>query len=481
MRRILTSQTRVLLSIVSVCVALVTAMPTAAAPVIEWLGENFPFDVNADGTAVAGNTAGYFDAFRWTRETGVVELGMSTSRTIGGGAGTPDISDDGLRVSATVITPDTLYTTQGIWTKGIGWEVSMPPIPPTGGVMDNGLSSCWGLSGDGTTLTGFYWRPGFAQVDGSAHTNTWSLNDGFTALPTPVRNCRGNDLSYDGSVVVGWSERQDGIWCPTVWENGGVAVLHDQGVFTTAEGVSNDGNTIWGTAQDTLSNQKSAALWLRTEAGWDEQILGVLPGTFPGSGSAKCEDRSENGSLIVGYNTFDGSPYNNTGFVWTLNEGMVSAADFFASRGVVLPAGFIIDNLTAVSHSGNVIVGFGHPGAVYPYVYDGFVITLDDTSPVPDVIGLRGMTLEPNYPNPFNPTTMIALSVENTQSIKLQIFNARGQMVRQLHSGELTVGRHEMTWNGQDGSGRPVASGVYFARVSGEDGGTESQRMMLVK
>ncbi|MFT5314555.1 MAG: hypothetical protein ACI9UK_000376 [Candidatus Krumholzibacteriia bacterium] len=459
---------------------LLLATPASAVPGIEWLGNNYPFDMSSDGTAVAGNTAVGFDAFRWTPTTGVIELGMSTSQVLGNGAGTPDISDDGLRVSATVITPDSLYATQGIWTKGVGWEVSMPPLSPEGGELDDSFGSCWGLSGDGTTLTGFFWRPGNVAT-GLAHANTWSLDGTFTDLPTPIKNCRGNDLNYDGSVVVGWSERIDGVWCPTVWEDSGVTVLHNQGVFTEAEGVSGDGNTIWGSAQDTLTNMKSAALWVRTPGGWEEQILGALPGTFPGSGAAICQDRAENGSIIVGYNTFDGSPYNNSGFVWTLAEGMVSAADFFASRGVTLPPFFVIDSLTAVSDNGNVIAGFGHDGSVFPSQNQGFVITLDTTSPVPNITTLKGLTLEPNYPNPFNPSTTISLSVETPQQIQLEIFDARGRLVRQLHNGPLTIGRHEMSWNGDDQSGRHVASGVYFARARGAEGAMQSQRMMLVK
>lgn len=471
------------LSVGVALMGLLLAAPASAAVVIEWLGGHYPFELSSDGKAAAGNTSTYFNAFRWTAETGVVDLGMSTAEVLGGGGGTPDISDDGLRVSATVITPDSLYATQGIWTKGVGWDVSMPPLPVDGGSIDDSYGSCWGLSGDGTTLTGFYWRPGHGGPGGTglAHANTWSLDGTFTALANPLKNYRGNDLSYDGSVVVGWSERSDGIWCPTVWENGGFYVLHNQGIFTEAEGVSGDGNTIWGSAQDTLTNTKSAALWVRTPGGWEEQILGALPGTFPGSGAAICQDRAEDGSIIVGYNTFDGSPYNNSGFVWTLNEGMVSAVDFLTSRGVVLPPLFVVDNLTAVSDNGNVIAGFGHQSNVFPGVNQGFVITLDDTSPVPNTITLRGMTLEPNYPNPFNPSTTIAMSVETAQSVQVAVFDARGRLVRQLHNGLLALGRHEMVWDGSDKSGRQVASGVYFAQVRGADGAMQSQRMMMVK
>lgn len=479
MRRFLKSRPRALLSFTTACAILLFAGAAAADPVIEWLGGNFPFDLSADGKAAAGNTGGNFNAFRWTAETGVVDLGQSTSQTVGGGAGTPDISDDGNRVSATVVTADSLYATQGLWTKGEGWAYSMPPIPPTGGALDSGLGSCWGLSGDGLTLTGFYWRPGQAAT-GTAHTNTWSEAGGFVALPSPLRSCRGNDLNYDGSVVVGWSERADGVWCPTVWENGGYTVLHNQGWFTEAKGVSNDGNTIWGVAQDTLTNQRSAALWIRTETGWEEQILGVLPGTFAGAGQAICQDRAENGEIIVGYNTFDGSPYNNSGFVWTLAEGMVSAADFFTSRGVTLPLGFFVDSLTAISANGNVIAGFGHYSAT-PFTSEGFIITLDDAAPVPDLAALSGVVLEPNYPNPFNPSTQIALTVDVAQDVTVAIFNARGQLVRRVHRGHLDQGRHEWTWDGRDSGGRQVASGVYLARAVAAEGVSGSRRMMLVK
>jgi hypothetical protein len=160
---------------------------------------------------------------------------------------------------------------------------------------------------------------------------------------------------------------------------------------------------------------------------------------------------------------------------------MVSAAEFFASAGVTLPAGFVVDNLTSVSHNGNVICGFGHDGSVFPSPNEAFVITLDDVVSVPDVAALRGLTLEPNYPNPFNPATKIALSVEIAQQVRLEVYNARGQLVRRLHDGALTTGRHEMTWDGRDDGGLQVASGVYFARARDEAGATEAQRMMLVK
>lgn len=452
----------------------------SAAPTIQWTGENFPFSISADGTVVVGNdNSGNFETFRWTALTGPILLGRNTSVS-GAGAGIPKVSDDGNHVSATICTPDSLYATQGIWTKGVGWEIAMPPTPPTGGPSANSYGSAWGISGDGSTVTGLYWRYGQPDTLGSAHANSWNRNTGtFIPMQTPVRNCRGNGLNYDGSIVAGWSEKPFGTWQPTIWEDGIPTVLTDTDHFTEAKGISNDGDTVWGNTHDPLTDQISATIWKRDGSGWQESILGVLPGTFIGYGQAFVLDMAEVGNIAVGYNEYTWG--SGTGFVWTLNEGMVSAMDFFTSHGLTFPANFQIDNLTGISHDGKHITGFGHDTTIFPAIPQGFVVSLDYVSDVPDIAGGKGMSFEPNYPNPFNPTTTIALSLERAQNVRLNIFDAQGRLVRTLHDGALAAGRNEMKWDGRDDRGLQAASGIYFSRAQGEDGSVKSDRMMLVK
>ncbi|HQU72255.1 MAG TPA: FlgD immunoglobulin-like domain containing protein [Calditrichia bacterium] len=74
-------------------------------------------------------------------------------------------------------------------------------------------------------------------------------------------------------------------------------------------------------------------------------------------------------------------------------------------------------------------------------------------------------SLAPNYPNPFNPETHIRYQLPQTAGIRLTIFNALGQQVRILAEGVQAAGVKTVRWDGQDGSGRPVASGVYFYRL----------------
>ncbi len=88
--------------------------------------------------------------------------------------------------------------------------------------------------------------------------------------------------------------------------------------------------------------------------------------------------------------------------------------------------------------------------------------------------------LEQNYPNPFNPETHIEFSLPQTATVRLTVFNVLGQAVNDLVNRELPRGVHTVVWDGTDGSGRAVASGVYFYRLE-----TETQqltrKMMLLK
>ena len=96
-----------------------------------------------------------------------------------------------------------------------------------------------------------------------------------------------------------------------------------------------------------------------------------------------------------------------------------------------------------------------------------------DPSGVPD-----SFELHQNYPNPFNPSTTIAFTLNTTNTIQIDIINILGQTVKRLDLGRLLSGRHEVIWNGNSDSGKQVASGVYFYRVSG--GGTTKTRKMLL-
>ena len=78
----------------------------------------------------------------------------------------------------------------------------------------------------------------------------------------------------------------------------------------------------------------------------------------------------------------------------------------------------------------------------------------------------RAFALGHNYPNPFNPTTTIPLEVAaGLGRVRVEVYNAAGQRVRLLVDGTLSPGEHDLVWDGCDGAGRAVSSGVYFCRA----------------
>jgi hypothetical protein len=85
-----------------------------------------------------------------------------------------------------------------------------------------------------------------------------------------------------------------------------------------------------------------------------------------------------------------------------------------------------------------------------------------------------------NYPNPFNPSTVIRYNLSRNAKVKVSIINIMGQEVRVLADQVQTAGLHELLWDGKDGHGQSVASGVYFYRVQTGDQ-TQSRKMVLLR
>jgi hypothetical protein len=72
--------------------------------------------------------------------------------------------------------------------------------------------------------------------------------------------------------------------------------------------------------------------------------------------------------------------------------------------------------------------------------------------------------LSQNYPNPFNPQTNFTLSLPTAGRYKITIYNLLGEAVR-VFEGEAPAGHQNFVWNGTDGRGRAVSSGVYLYKA----------------
>ncbi len=72
--------------------------------------------------------------------------------------------------------------------------------------------------------------------------------------------------------------------------------------------------------------------------------------------------------------------------------------------------------------------------------------------------------LDPAYPNPFNPRTIVPFEMAERGAVEMKIFDAAGRLVRTLVERVYEQGRHTAVWDGKDNKGAAVASGVYFCR-----------------
>ncbi len=80
------------------------------------------------------------------------------------------------------------------------------------------------------------------------------------------------------------------------------------------------------------------------------------------------------------------------------------------------------------------------------------------------------------YPNPFNPTTTISISMPSSADLKVSVFNVLGQQVAVLANARYTEGYHSLTFDGSKLSG-----GVYFVQAVVPGEMNEMQKVVLVK
>ncbi len=88
--------------------------------------------------------------------------------------------------------------------------------------------------------------------------------------------------------------------------------------------------------------------------------------------------------------------------------------------------------------------------------------------------------LNQNYPNPFNPDTNISFSMEVANKVEINIYNAKGQKVRNLVDGFFSDGEHIVNWNGKTNDQKMAPSGIYFYSMS-NSGISKHRKMILMK
>jgi hypothetical protein len=380
-----------------------------------------------------------FVGLNWTSESGTYEVGIETQYiTLTGGYG-----DDGGNFTSSLI----LENTQSVY----GLQLDIAPDPPfmmgTGvNVSDAHDFSDWEVSG---MVIGNYYR---VTLVNNAHNSpinpgishiadiTFEIPEGVPDASIVVLDLQDaeitdfNDLPMHAESIPG--EVYIGIppVAITIQNTSGALIPGGTGTFE----VHLDNTELVGILEFTLVDiPESMTVDSITPVGrfsdaqviegWEEdgsyKFLGYYEpysGIEAGSGpilefEVQFDDNLNNSSIILSMASYSAADANTNG-------------------------------LTTVFH------GFGQ--------FTGYYVALDEEVSIPGEFALH-----PNFPNPFNPTTMIVYDLPDASDVHLDIYDLMGRNINTVVNKNQSAGRHFVTWNANDFLGNQVSAGVYLYRL----------------
>jgi hypothetical protein len=175
-------------------------------------------------------------------------------------------------------------------------------------------------------------------------------------------------------------------------------------------------------------------------------ILGMpIPTAHEIYSTAAAGDLDEDGFIDVAFASYDGT---------------VNVIDF---PGPATPAAFQWPTYAGNNHRTST---YGEPGP-----WQTGVETESETR--------LAFALLQNSPNPFLAGTSIGYVMPEEGRVTLRVFDVSGRLVRTLVHGTVPAGRNTAVWDGRDGDGRSLASGVYFYRLETADRTLTKKSLLL--
>jgi len=195
--------------------------------------------------------------------------------------------------------------------------------------------------------------------------------------------------------------------------------------------------------------------------------------TFDGESIIWAADESDQ-ILSINFYNLDG--YLMDEYVW-MHE--IPEPDNFSSRRSKLGISKIGDLVTLAVY--NREEGSFFKGGDL-YLAEG---TLDDQSiDIPETIS--ELTLS-HFPNPVRlrrergaEKVNIRFSLQSPSSVKIDLFNIKGQLIKNINEARYPQGKHEISWDGKDNRGNTVGRGVYFYRIE-TDNDTKVNKMLILE
>jgi len=187
----------------------------------------------------------------------------------------------------------------------------------------------------------------------------------------------------------------------------------------------------------------------------------------------------QEGALMTDACSFRWHSFSESSGRIDLTHSLLCAGAAVAGPGVVYRLRFQAASAAAISHVRFESILFADAGIQVNSVQSSdATVLVGDVTGIPDSGTTLGLALGPPYPNPFQSSTRLAVTLDHEGPVSLVIYSLAGREVRTLHRGFLAA-RIETVfpWDGRDDRGMTVPAGIYFVRLAGADG-TTTQRLV---
>lgn len=147
--------------------------------------------------------------------------------------------------------------------------------------------------------------------------------------------------------------------------------------------------------------------------------------------------------------------WNNTGSEWVLNYVPTYGTNVTISLSA-------LDGIVYLAFYGESTVPENGDNDL---MIDNLQIRLEPVSNADGLLSPPVDQLLANYPNPFRAHTIVRYQLKDSQPVKIEIYNLKGQLVKVLVDARKTAGTHEVQWDGSDQGGNRVSSGIYYYKM----------------
>lgn len=116
------------------------------------------------------------------------------------------------------------------------------------------------------------------------------------------------------------------------------------------------------------------------------------------------------------------------------------------------------------------------PGALY--VFNTGAADVSSIADGNEVSGECGVSMSPNWPNPFQGSTRIMYEVPVGGHVRLEVYETSGRHVRTLVDDDQAAGRRSIVWDGKAEDGCRLPGGVYYLIIN--SGGRSAARKVIL-